>query len=90
MTNNGNRKDSQKGGHSASRLTTELGKLFLGWRSLLLGCGGTVAGFVGAITNSGIGMRISLLAIGCGSLALALGTLKFMEHQKNNHSGSRR
>ncbi|GAA2688031.1 hypothetical protein [Streptomyces lunalinharesii] len=90
MTYNGNRQDSQKSGRSASRLTTELGKLFLGWRSLFLGCCGTVAGFVGAITNSGIGVRISLLAIGCASLALAVGTLKFMEYQKNNRSAPRR
>lgn len=47
-------------------------EMFLGWRSLLLGCGGTILGFVGSITNDGIGVRLLLLAMGIVSLPLAI------------------
>ncbi|MFC5721006.1 hypothetical protein ACFP1Z_12590 [Streptomyces gamaensis] len=60
-----------------------LGGMLLGWRSLFLGCCGTVAGFGGAITNSGLATRMTLLGIGCVSLVLAWVSWKHMKRRQN-------
>ncbi|UQA94474.1 hypothetical protein [Streptomyces halobius] len=94
MTNKENWLNSLKGGGfikgSAAGLGEMLGNMFLGWRSLLLGCCGTVAGFVGAVTNSGLTTRITLLAIGSASLALTWVTLKYMKRQQNERNDPQR
>ncbi|GGP51573.1 hypothetical protein GCM10010214_25810 [Streptomyces abikoensis] len=91
MVNKESRLDSRKGGGfkkgPAAGLGEMLGNVLLGWRSLFLGCAGTVAGFVGAVTNSGLATRAVLLAIGVASLALAWVTLHHMKHRRNTRNG---
>ncbi|MFJ8313485.1 MULTISPECIES: hypothetical protein [unclassified Streptomyces] len=73
--------DSLKGGGFIKGSAAGLSEMFLGWRSLLLGCGGTLLGFVGAITNNGIGTRLALLAIGIVSLPLAIASWRYMKRK---------
>ncbi|MFJ5678290.1 hypothetical protein [Streptomyces sp. NPDC093097] len=71
---------------SVAGLGEMLGEMFLGWRSLFLGCLGTFAGFVGAITNDGLAIRMAALGIGSVSLALAWVTWRYMKRKKNERN----
>ncbi|MFF4404286.1 hypothetical protein ACFY2W_18050 [Streptomyces sp. NPDC001262] len=90
MANKENWLNSLKGGGFAKGsifgLGEMLGEMLLGWRSLFLGCLGTVAGFVGAITNNGLTIRMVGLGIGSASLVLAWVTLKYMKRQQNERN----
>ncbi|MFF4948622.1 hypothetical protein ACWC2K_34620 [Streptomyces chattanoogensis] len=94
MTNKENWLNSLKGRDfmkgSTGGLGEMLGKMLLGWRSLFLGCCGTVAGFVGAITNSGLVTRVVLLGIGSASLVLTWLTLKHMKRQQDERNKPQR
>ncbi|MEU9111130.1 hypothetical protein AB0D04_04820 [Streptomyces sp. NPDC048483] len=94
MANKENWLNSLKGGGfikgSAVGLGEMLGGMFLGWRSLLLGCCGTIAGFIGAVTNSGLVTRIALLGIGGASLVLTWVTWKYMKRRQNGHNSPQR
>ncbi|MFG3286529.1 hypothetical protein [Streptomyces sp. NPDC048111] len=70
---------SLRGGGFVKGSAAGLGEMFLGWRSLLLGCGGTVLGFVGALTNNGVGTRLMLLALGLVSLPVAVVSWRHMK-----------
>ncbi|MFD7336681.1 hypothetical protein ACFV98_11840 [Streptomyces violascens] len=76
--------DSLKGGGFVKGSAAGLGEMFLGWRSMLLGCGGTVGGLGGVITQGGIAAKSASLGIGCAPLALALVTWKHMKRQQND------
>ncbi|MFE6973742.1 hypothetical protein [Streptomyces sp. NPDC057682] len=65
-----------------------LAEMFLGWRTLFLGFGGTLVGFVGAITNEGAATRVTLVVIGCVSLALLVVTLKYVKSDRSRHTGA--
>lgn len=73
---------SLQGGGFLKGSAAGLSEMFLGWRSLFLGCGGTVVGFVGAITNSGLTTRLTLVAVGFASLPLAAVSWKYMKRQQ--------
>lgn len=89
MTNRENKRESLKGGGFLRGSADGLSDMFLGWRALLLGCGGTLAGFIGAITNNGITTRWVLIAIGCVSLFLATVSWKYMKSQQKGRNSQR-
>ncbi|MFD9633133.1 hypothetical protein [Streptomyces violascens] len=74
--------ESLKGGGFLKGSVAGLSEMFLGWRSLLLGCGGTVVGFSGVVNpllDYGILMRLAMLGIGIVSLTLAVASWRYMK-----------
>ncbi|MFG2559887.1 hypothetical protein [Streptomyces sp. NPDC048496] len=82
-------KRTLQGGAFLKGSAAGLSEMLLGWRSLFLGCGGTLAGFIGAITNKGLTTRLTLVAIGCVSLALAAVSWKYMKRQQDERNARR-
>ncbi|MFJ9890935.1 hypothetical protein ACIQRW_34525 [Streptomyces sp. NPDC091287] len=90
MTKRDSTGESLRGGGFLKGSAAGVSDMLLGWRSLFLGLLGTVGGFVGAITNSGVTARLTLVAIGCVSVVLAAVSWKYMKRQRDDRNARRR
>lgn len=86
MTSRDSGRESLRGGGFLRGSAVGLSEMLLGWRALVLGSGGTLAGFVGAFTNNGVTTRLALIAIGCVSLVLAVVSWRYMKRQQNERN----
>lgn len=74
--------ESLRGGGFLKGSAAGLSEMLLGWRSLFLGCVGTVVGFssvVNPLLPFGIFIRLAMLGIGFVSLALAVASWRHMK-----------
>ncbi|MEU2434382.1 hypothetical protein ABZ611_33730 [Streptomyces sp. NPDC007861] len=75
--------NSTKSGKFTKGFINTVSAMLLGWRMLLLSCGGVLVGFssiVNPLLSLGVFERLLMLGLGIASLALAIASYTYMKN----------